>query len=244
MIMQRFFFEDEQISDGRFSVAGEKFNHIVRSLRMTPGERAVFCDGEHWDYECELLSADAGKACFKVINKYENKTEPGLRITVFQCLPKGEKMEEMVKRCVQFGVYRIIPVLSRRCVSRPDGKSAAKRIDRLNKVSRSSAMQSMRGIVPKVESIIDFKDAIEQMKGFSNSFICYENEEQRVFDIPPNESCEAAFMVGPEGGFDEAEIEYANANKIPCVTLGRRILRTEDAAAFLIPILLYNTGNI
>ena len=243
-MMQRFFFDNEKILNDRFSVNGEKFNHISRVLRMSPGEKAIFCDGAFNDYVCRLISLNSENADFEILDKYRNKTEPCLRITVFQCLPKGEKIDEMVKRCVQFGVHKIVPVLSRRCVARPDGKSAAKKIERLNKISRSSAMQSMRGCIPEITDLVDIKEAILMMKRFDTSFVCYEEENDKLPLIPPEGKGELAFLIGPEGGLDEAEIEFATQNGIPCVTLGKRILRTEDAAAFLLPILLFNTGNL
>ena len=242
--MQRFFFDDEKIDLNRFSVSGEKYNHIIRSLRISVGEKVVFCDGNFYDYECELVSYDTENAYFEIQKKYVNCTEPELRITVFQCLPKGDKMDEMVKRCVQFGVHTIVPVLSRRCVSRPEHKSSVKKIERLNKIARASAMQSMRGYIPQVSEIIGFEQAVEQMKGFPNSFICYENEMNNYFKIPDQKNGDIAFLIGPEGGLDNSEVEYAVNNDVPCVSLGKRILRTEDAASFLIPILLYNTKNL
>ena len=241
--MQRFFFDNEQIIDNKFSVGGEKFNHIIRSLRMSVGETAVFCDGE-FDCECTLLSLDSSCAFFKITDRYINNTEPKLKITVFQCLTKGDKMDDMVKRCVQFGVHKIIPVLSRRCVSRPDGKAASKKTERLNKIARSSAMQSMRGYIPQVAELVDFETALKQMSGFEHRFICYENEHGRLPEIPPPGAGEIAFLIGPEGGLDDAEVLLASKIGIECVSLGRRILRTEDAAAFLIPILLFNTDNL
>lgn len=241
--MQRFFFDNEQILDNKFSVSGEKFNHIIRSLRMSVGETVVFCDGD-FDYDCRLLSLDASRASFEITDKYINNTEPQLKITVFQCITKGEKMDDMVRRCVQFGVYKIIPVLSRRCVSRPDVKAAEKKIDRLNKIARSSAMQSMRGYIPKVTELIDFEAALKQMSEFEHRFICYENERNKLPLIPPAGAGELAFLIGPEGGLDDAEIALASDIGIECVSLGRRILRTEDAASFLIPVLLFNTENL
>lgn len=242
--MQRFFFDDELISDGTFAVSGEKYNHIVRVLRMTQGEHAVFCDGQYYDYECELTSVDSKIAEFKIIEKYKNKTEPDVKITVFQCLTKGDKMDDMVKRCVQFGAYEIVPVLSKRCVSRPDAKSAAKKVDRFNKIARSSAMQSMRGYIPKVLDVVSFKEALRLMKSSDTAFVCYENEKERLINKAPLSCDSIAFLIGPEGGLDEDEIELAKNSGIEIMSLGKRILRTEDAAAFLIPILLSYTDNL
>lgn len=242
--MQRFFFDEEQIVDRKFSVYGEKYNHICKSLRMSVGERAVFCDGNFWDYECKLIALDSDSVQFEVIDSYKNKTEADLRITVYQCLAKGDKMDDMVKRCVQFGVYKIVPVLSNRCVSRPDTKSVSKKIQRLNKIARSSAMQSMRGYIPEVCDMINFEQAVSQMMKFSSAFICYEDEHVRVLDKSVVTGDDIAFLIGPEGGLDKSEIDFALNQGIPSLSLGRRILRTEDAAAFLIPMLLLLSNNL
>ncbi len=242
--MQRFFFDDEQIVDGEFTVVGEKHNHIVKVLRMTVGEHAVFCDGQGTDYECELLSCDKQSARFSVTDSFSNSTEPDVKITVFQCLPKGEKMDEMVKRCVQFGVHSIVPVLSKRCVARPDKKSMQKKTERLNKIARSSAMQSMRGIIPAVCDAIDYKTALSQLKAYDSFYICYEDEHGLVINDGAFCGKSVAILVGPEGGIDESEIALAKEQGVPCISLGRRILRTEDAAAFAIPIILSATNNL
>lgn len=242
--MQRFFFDDEIITDGSFDVGGQKHNHITKVLRMSIGEHAVFCDKLGTDYECELTYADRDKATFKVIKSYKNATEPNLKITIFQCLPKGEKFDEMVKRCVQFGAYQIVPVLSRRCVSRPDAKTLNKKVERLNKIALSSAMQSMRGIVPKVCDCVDFKTAIKMMCDYDSAFVCYEDEHTNL--ITKTDICgnNLAILIGSEGGLDVGEAEFAIQNGIKCLSLGKRILRTEDAAAFAIPIFLSMTDNL
>ncbi len=242
--MQRFFFDDEVITDGQFTVVGEKHNHIVKVLRMTVGEKAVFCDGNKTDYECELLSCDKASAVFSVLSEYPNDTEPDIEITVFQCLPKGEKMDEMVKRSVQFGVHSVVPVLSRRCVARPDKKGLAKKVERLNKIARSSAMQSMRGIVPTVQDAVDYATALKMMENYDTAYICYEDEHGLVINKNAITGKKIAILVGPEGGIDESEAEAAKTAGIPCISLGKRILRTEDAAVFAIPIILSLTDNL
>ena len=242
--MQRFFFDGENVTENKFTVVGEKHNHIVKVLRMSAGERAVFCDGQGTDYECELLSCDKQCAEFSVIDIYENKTEPQIKITVFQCLPKGEKMDDMVKRCVQFGTYSIVPVISKRCVSRPDAKTMKKKTERLNKIALSSAMQSMRGIIPHVESAVDYKTALSMLKAFDNSFVCYEDEHGFSINDADLSGDTLAILIGPEGGIDESEITLAKEQGIKSISLGKRILRTEDAAPFAIPIILSRTNNL
>ena len=242
--MQRFFFDNEIIENDTFTVKGEKYNHIIRVIRLSVGEQVIFCDGNFNDYQCELISVDSEKATFKILDSYKNKTEPDVKITIFQCLPKSDKMDDMVKRCVQFGAFEIVPVLSKRCVSRPDNKSFSKKLDRFNKIARSSAMQSMRGYIPKVTELIDFKTAILKLKEYDTSFVCYEGEAEVNINSVDLSNKSIAFLIGPEGGIDETEIEYAINNGIKSISLGKRILRTEDAAAFLIPILLSNTKNL
>jgi len=242
--MQRFFFDDEKITDNKFTVVGDKHNHIVKVLRMSVGEHAVFCDGQGTDFECELLSCDKQSAEFTVVKSYPNETEPKLRITVFQCLPKGEKMDDMVKRCVQFGAYSIVPVISKRCVSRPDAKTMQKKVDRLNKIALSSAMQSMRGIVPRVENAVDYKTALTMLKSFDNCYVCYEDEHGFSINDAELNGNTLAILIGPEGGIDESEVSLAKGQGINSVSLGRRILRTEDAAPFAIPIILSRTNNL
>lgn len=242
--MQRFFFDNETIVNDSFDVVGEKYKHIVKVLRISAGERVVFCDGKGTDYLCEFCYADSQKAEFKVISSELNKTEPELKITLFQCLPKGDKLDDAVKRCVQFGINKIVPVLSDRCVSRPDSKAAAKKVERLNKISRSSAMQSMRGVIPEVSEVVSFKTAVEMMKQYPSSYICYELEKDNLISKMSIDSKEVAFLIGPEGGLDVSEIELAKQNGIIPVSLGKRILRTEDAAQFVIPIMLAQTNNL
>lgn len=242
--MQRFFFDDEVIADGMFTVTDDKHNHISKVLRMSVGEHAVFCDGNMTDYECELVSCCKDGSEFRVVDSFSNATESDVHITVFQCLPKGDKMDEMVKRCVQFGVYEIIPVLSRRCVSRPDKKGIAKKVERLNKIARSSAMQSMRGVVPLVGDAVDFSAAIAMMKDYDTAYLCYEDEHKLVLNASALSGKRIALLVGPEGGIDKSEADYAKEQGIACISLGRRILRTEDAAAFTIPIILSLTDNL
>lgn len=240
--MQRFFFDGEIISDNGFSVTGEKYDHICKVLRMSVGERVVFCDGVT-DRVCRITSIDKSSVVFEIEDAFKNSTEPKTRITVFQCLPKGEKMDEMIKRCVQFGVSEIVPVLSKRCVARPDKKTYSKKVERWNKIALSSAMQSMRGIVPKVREIIDYGEAVRQMQMMEHAFVCYEGERELRFDNSMVGN-QVAFLIGPEGGLDGSEAQLATESGIKCVSLGRRILRTEDAAAFLIPIILFASRDL
>lgn len=242
--MQRFFFDDEIIENNTFVVTDDKHNHISRVLRMSVGESVVFCDGKKTDYICELVSCTKDGSFFRVIESVENETEPSVEITVFQCFPKGEKMDDMVKRCVQFGAYSIVPVFSSRCVVRPDKKGCAKKIDRLNKIARSSAMQSMRGIIPVVEDAVNYKTAISMMKDYDVAYLCYEDEKKLVVNKASFKGKRVAILVGPEGGIDTHEADFAIEQGIECISLGKRILRTEDAAVFAIPIILSMTDNL
>ena len=242
--MQRFFFDDEIIVDGFFEISGEKYNHLIRVIRLSVGEKVIFCDGNFNDFICQLVFADQKTAKLEIIESFKNQTEPEVKITVFQCVPKGEKMDDLIKRCVQFGAYEIVPVISKRCVSRPDKKSSVKKIERYNKIARSSAMQSMRGYIPKVTDFVDFNKALDMMQDYESKFICYENEKQNMINSASLSTNSIAFIIGPEGGLEQYEVDIAAEKGISVISLGRRILRTEDAATFLIPILLFDTNNL
>lgn len=216
-----------------FTIEGDTYRHLTRSRRMAVGDIAVFSDGKGMDYQAEMTACTKDSATFKVIERTA-VDEGSLSITVYQCLPKADKMEEVLHRCTPLGVTRFVPVKSARSIGTPPNENKRKRWE---KIVLSAATQSGRSVLPEIASVYSFAEAVEEMRQADAFFICYENSTAPLPPLPHEGS--VAFLIGPEGGLTPEEAE-----NLPTCTLGRRILRTEDAAAFLLPILLDRTGNL
>ena len=222
------------IPDDIFTVEGDTYRHLTRSRRMAVGDAAVFSDGKGMDYRAEMIACDREKATFQVVERVPAVGESELSITVYQCLPKGDKMEEVLHRCTPLGVTRFVPVISARSIGGAPNENKRKRWE---KIVLSAATQSGRSILPAIAEPMPFHEAAAEMKEADAAFICYENSEDPLPVLPQKGSI--AFLIGPEGGLTPEE-----ADALPTCSLGKRILRTEDAAAFLLPILLDRTGNL
>lgn len=219
---------------GTFQVEGETYRHLTRSRRMAVGDTAVFCDGKGMDYLSKMIACDRDRATFEVVEQVPAVGESPLSITLYQCLPKGDKMEEVLHRCTPLGVTRFVPVISARTIGGVPNENKQKRWE---KIVASAATQSGRSILPTIAPPMKFAQAIAEMQQADAAFICYENSREPLPALP--QKGHLAFLIGPEGGLTPQEAEC-----LPTCTLGRRILRTEDAAAFLLPILLDRTGNL
>lgn len=230
--MEHFFLP--QLPDEVFTVEGETYRHLTRSRRMAVGDTAVFSDGKGMDYLARMTACTKDTATFQVLERQPAASESNLSITVYQCLPKGDKMEEVLHRCTPLGVTRFVPVLSARSIGGAPNENKRRRWE---KIVASAATQSGRSILPEIAPVLPFAEAIAEMQQADAAFICYENSEAPLPELPREGSL--AFLIGPEGGLTPEE-----ADSLPCCSLGRRILRTEDAAAFLLPILLDRTGNL
>lgn len=232
--MPRFFVEEENIKDNIILLYGDDAGHIYRVLRSKIGEILTVCDGTGNDYEAEIIEITDNQVRLEIKSATFTNSEPNVKITLFQGLPKGDKMELIIQKCVELGVYSIVPVNTERCIVKLDKNKEKKKIDRWQKISESAAKQSGRGIVPKIEEIISFSEALKKASEFSMSMIPYELELYRglkefLDDYKAKGGKTLGIFIGPEGGFSVDEIEKAiNVGVFP-VTLGKRILRTETA---------------
>ncbi len=231
--MEHFFLP--KIPAGSFTVEGDTYRHLTRSRRMAVGDTALFSDGKGMDYLAKMTACTKDTATFQVLEQREAVSECPLSITLYQCLPKGDKMEDVLHRCTPLGVTKFVPVLSARTIG---GKPNENKLKRWEKIVASAATQSGRSILPEIAPVCSFAEAINEMQKADAAFICYENSSDPIpADLPKEGSI--AFLIGPEGGLAPEE-----ADQLTCCSLGRRILRTEDAAAFLLPILLDRTENL
>jgi 16S rRNA (uracil1498-N3)-methyltransferase len=244
----RFFVPGGLEAGGQAFIAGDDANHIASVLRMRAGERVVLCGDDGFEYPAEIISAGKSRVELTVLAKRENDSEPGIYVRLFQCVPKGDKLDFVVQKATELGVSEIIPVISKRCVSKPDRKS--NKTARLQKIAEQAAKQSGRGIIPLVHEFTSFNDAIRLHNNENLGIIFYENGGEKLNDIMKEYANTGSggfkvdVFIGSEGGFEAGEVEAAvKAGCVPA-SLGKRILRTETAPVAAIAILMNLTGNI
>ena len=241
--MPKFFAEKENISENQILLDGEEAKHILKVLRMQTGESLTVCDGCGTDYETVIESTEKNSLTVRILEKRPSEAESAVKITLFQCLPKASKMEYVIQKCTELGIYKIIPCISERCVVKLNSDAdAAKKVERWQSIAKAAAKQSGRGIIPEIGMPVTFKEAVSQMAAYPLSFVPYENEQghtlKTLLRASQQPDC-AAFIIGPEGGFAPEEIALAEQNDIQTVTLGKRILRTETAGEVVISMMNY-----
>ncbi|NLJ96861.1 MAG: 16S rRNA (uracil(1498)-N(3))-methyltransferase [Clostridiales bacterium] len=243
--MHRFYVDKDQIKENIITIKGQDVNHIKNVLRMKSGDKIIICDGQGKDCYC-IIDRVCDDVVIATIDKVKDTgTELPLKITLFQGLPKSDKMELIIQKAVELGVYEIVPVMmARSIVKYNDVKKEAKKLQRWQAISESAAKQSGRGIIPKVLPVMSFKDAISYAKGMDWTVMPYENAKgikDTRDSLERLEGCKTgAVIIGPEGGYDKSEVEFAKDKDILPISLGRRILRTETAGlALLSMIMLY-----
>lgn len=232
-------------NDGeRAFVRGEDAKHIFAVLRMKEGDLAVVCDNEANDCLCQIVSLNKDLVELRVLEQRKNEAEPDVDITLFQCLPKGDKMDFIVQKATELGAVRVVPTLSKRCVSRPDSKSAAKKIQRWQKIAEEAAKQSGRGKIPQILPLTDFATAVKEYGQKGTDILFYECGGESLNKIVSPDLKEIGIFVGSEGGFEPEEAELALSCGISAATLGKRILRCETAPVAALALLMNLTGNM
>lgn len=225
-------------------ITGEDAKHIGTVLRMRSGELLVLCDNENTDYLCKIISAEKELIELEIIDKRQNEAAPGVEITLFQCLPKSDKMDFIVQKATELGAYSIVPVLSKRCVSRPDDKSMAKKIQRWEKIAAEASKQCGAGKIPVIGEPADFKTAVSEYSKIGLGILFYECGGKSLSELPVKEASKIGIFIGSEGGFEAEEAEFAEKNGIYAATLGKRILRCETAPVAALSVLMNLTGNM
>lgn len=240
--MPRFF--TNEIDENNITLTGSDAVHVGRSLRMKPGEPLTVCCGGI-DYNCEISEITSDTVYLSLKEKVVCAAEPNIEVTLFQAVPKMDKLEYIIQKCVELGVSRIVPMLTRRCVSRPDERDFAKKLARLNKIAAEAAKQSGRGIIPQVTPIVSYKKALEMMKELDRNVLLYEEEGGVSFgEVNLTGAKTVGLVIGSEGGFDREEAEACTAVGAAQVWLGKRILRCETAPITALSILMFLTNNM
>ncbi len=239
--MPRIYINEKEINDATVILEGERAVHLSRSLRMRVGESVTLCNGERVDYEGVIENISSTQVCVKILRGEVSPAEPPYKARLFMALPKSDKMEMIVQKAVETGVYEIVPFISERCISRPDDSSGKKKVERWCKIAESAAEQCGRGIIPKVHGIVPYKTALEMAKNDDVRFVCYECERENSLAAKlggiKNKETVISFFVGAEGGFSENEVKLAEECGITRVTLGKRILRCETAPLFVLSVM-------
>ena len=241
--MQRFFVEPHQIDGERHEIhiTGSDVNHIVNVLRMKKGEELWISDKEK-EYHCVIENTGEDEVLLHILYAQEPDYELKNRIYLFQGLPKADKMELIIQKAVELGAYRVVPVSMKRSVVKLDAKKADAKRKRWNAVSESAAKQSKRSLIPEVAPLMTYKEAVKEAAGYDMVLLPYESADgirktrELLASVKPG--TDIAVFIGPEGGFEDEEVELARENGAEIVTLGKRILRTETAGLCMLSALM------
>ncbi len=241
--MHQFFIETADVSDSFVTIAGSDVNHIKNVLRMKPGEKIRVSTRDGADYFCAVSELGETFVRAQILERDETGTELPCKIYLFQGLPKSDKLELIIQKAVELGVYRIVPVAMKNCVVRLDAKKAADRVRRWQAIAESAAKQSKRSIIPEISMPMSFSEAVKEAETLDVRLVFYENEKGMKATRTEIERIGAGasvgIFIGPEGGFDVAEIDTLRKN-MKTVSLGKRILRTETAGIAALAILGYH----
>jgi 16S rRNA (uracil1498-N3)-methyltransferase len=237
--MHRFFVHPQAIHHST-AVLDEAIAHQLRHvLRMRPGARIIVLDNQGWEYEIELAEITSKGARGTVIEKRAASGEPSVYVTLYQCALKKDNFEWVLQKGTEIGVSRFVPVISRRTVI-ADGERIKSKLPRWERIITEAAEQSHRGRIPELDAPVAFEQALADTASADLALIPWENETARTLrEVLPSKAAEVALIVGPEGGFEDGEIELARQHGVQPVTLGPRILRAETAAAAAALLVLY-----
>ena len=224
------FFTEKNIFGNNYTLVGENAKHISKVLRMRTGDDITLVSPNKTQYECKISLITQGEVTVDIISQKPCENEPDVFVTLYQALPKGDKMDFIVQKCTELGISRIVPMISARCVSRPDEKSLKKKCE--------------RGIIPEVTPCISFKEAAEQTKQNEKTVFFYEMGGESVRKILNGTKPKTIGMfIGSEGGFEQSEVDSVTAIGGQAATLGKRILRAETAPLAALSIIMYETDN-
>ena len=242
--MYQFFVEPNQICGKIITIEGSDVNHIKNVLRMKPGEEISVSNGmDGKEYRCGIVSMEEERIICELRFVKEDGMELSSRVYLFQGLPKADKMELIIQKAVELGVHEIIPVATKRCVVKLDEKKAGSKITRWQAIAEVAAKQRKRRIVPRVDNVMSFAQALKRASQMEVKLIPYELAEGMdktksiIEHLQPGQ--DIAIFIGPEGGFEETEIDNALAAGIQPITLGKRILRTETAGFTVLSWIMY-----
>ena len=241
--MRKFFVNSNQIENGKVYIIGEDVNHIKNVLRLPVEEELEISDEKHL-YICKIKEFEKDRIILSIVNKNELKSS-NVNLTIFQGLPKADKMELIIQKGTELGVSTFVPTVMERCIVKIDKKEENKKIDRWQKIAETASKQSKRDIIPEVKNIQNIKNVCNLIENYDIVLLAYEdekintlkNELKKLKEIKENYNI--AVIIGPEGGIDKSEVDMLKNAGAKVITLGNRILRTETVALSVSSIIMY-----
>jgi len=255
--MHRFIISPEFINNGTAVISGSEAKHMLNVLRLGTGDRIIAFDGTGFEYELELVSIKDDTAYGRILRTYDPKTEPKTKVILYQGLPKSDKMDWIIQKTVELGIYSIVPVITQFSVPKIHVKDTGRKLERWNRISLEAAKQCGRVFVPRVSEPIDYETALNHWDGMvkarpagsSMAVFCYEGESKKCLkDLFKcyNIDCVSLIgvFIGPEGGFSTDELHLADVHGIIPVSLGRRTLRTETAPIVVLSVIMHEMSEL
>lgn len=257
--MPKFFVENNQIKNDTIYIKDKDVNHIKKVLRKNIEDEITICnENTKQDYLCKITNIEENEITCKILKKLETNVESNIEVSIFQGLPKADKMELIIQKSVELGVHDITPIEMKRCVVKLKEKDKTKKIERWQKISEVAAKQCGRNYIPKINNIENLKEISKKIKDYDTVLVAYEEEKENTLknelkllkkdnqennDNASNEKIKIAIVIGPEGGIDKEEINTLEKNGAKIITLGKRILRTETVALNVLSIIMYELEN-
>jgi 16S rRNA (uracil1498-N3)-methyltransferase len=242
----RFFVTPDRVSENQVIFTEDQRKQLLRVLRLHPGDKVIGFDGSGREYLAEIRTLDEARAVGGILEVRTPDTEPSIRLTLMQCLPKGEKLDFILQKCTEIGVAEFVIVEAARSVPRISPDKLPGRLERWSAIVREAAEQSGRTRLPVVRGVIPFREALSGAGDYDAGVIAWEGEQTTALtsELPRLRRAERAlYLVGPEGGFTEDEIAAADAEGIMPVSLGARTLRTETAAVVGAALIIYGLND-
>ena len=252
--MPKFFIKEEQIKENKIIIKGQDVNHIKKVLRAKTGEELEICNSQTGEnFLCNIDKINDETIECNIKQKLEEKTESNIKVSIFQGLPKADKMEYIIQKSVELGVYEITPVEMKRCVVKLNEKDKNKKIERWQKISEVAAKQCGRDMIPQIDNIINIKNICNLIEKYDIVLVAYENEKENTLKQQINqlkntikkqdETIQIGIKIGPEGGLEPKDVEELKQSGAQIITLGKRILRTETVALNMLSIIMYELEN-
>ena len=249
--MPKFFVKQNQIKDDEIYIIGQDVNHIKKVLRAKIGDELQICNSQNGEnFLCQIQDFGDENITCKIKEQIEEQIESNIEVTIFQGLPKADKMEYIIQKSVELGTHDITPVEMKRCVVKLNDKDKSKKILRWQKISEVAAKQCGRDIIPEINNIINVKNICDLVTKYDIVLVAYENEKQNTLKAELKEFKEKiknkqdnkiriGLVIGPEGGLEEKDVESLKQAEAKIITLGKRILRTETVALNVLSIIMY-----